>query len=130
VIDARSRWSFARLDEYASRFAAMLAKLGIATGDRVVFRIPNRVELAIGLLGCWKAGIIGVPVNFRLTGGEMQRVLDHCRPKLAVMADADEARPQGHRVLRYGADRHQGPFWDALAAADPHFASIGRQDRD
>jgi acyl-CoA synthetase (AMP-forming)/AMP-acid ligase II len=130
VIDARSRWTYGRLDEYASRFASFLVAQGVEPGDRVVFKAANRVELAICFIGCWKSGAIGVPVNFRLTREDVMRVIDHCAPKLVILAESDEVSPDRQPVLRFHPDRHEGSFWDALEQARPAFVSVGRQDSD
>ena len=67
LVDRRLRLSYAELDAAASRFAGLLEARGLGSQDRVGFYLPNRAEMAIGLLGAFKAGVIAVPFNWRLT---------------------------------------------------------------
>lgn len=130
LVDARSRWTFARLNEYANRFANLMRDAGIEPGERVAFNLPNRAELAIGLLGCWKAGAIAVPMNFRLNEDEIVRLLDHAAPRLAVLTAPGQRILDRHRVLCVDASAQSGSLWEALERAGPAFTSVGRQDGD
>lgn len=130
LVDARARWTFARLNEYANRFANLLRDRDIDPGERVAFNLPNRAELAIGLLGCWKAGVIAVPMNFRLTEDEILRLLEHASPKLAVLTSSGQRILDRYSVMTVDASEQSGSLWTALESASPAFTSVGRQDGD
>src|SRR5712691_440827 len=55
--------SFAALDDYAMRFATLLAEWHIGPGDRVALYLQNVPQFVIALLGAWKRGAIVVPLN-------------------------------------------------------------------
>ena len=49
--------TWGELDRHSSdAFAAALAGLGVAKGDRVALLLPNCPQFLIGELGAWKAG--------------------------------------------------------------------------
>ncbi len=55
--------SFAALDDYAMRFATLLAEWHVGPGDRVALYLQNVPQFVIALLGAWKRGAIVVPLN-------------------------------------------------------------------
>ncbi len=55
----------------AARAAALLARLGVGRGERVLLALPDGIELVWAFLGAVRLGAVAVPVNPRLT------VLDH-----------------------------------------------------
>jgi long-chain acyl-CoA synthetase len=63
------------LDRLSDAFAAALAALGVAPGDRVALLLPNCPQFLIGELGAWKAGAILVPLNPIYTEQELEGAL-------------------------------------------------------
>jgi long-chain acyl-CoA synthetase len=63
------------LDRVSDAFAAALAGLGVAPGDRVALLLPNCPQFLIGELGAWKAGAILVPLNPIYTEQELEGAL-------------------------------------------------------
>ena len=57
------------LRERVDRLAGVLAERGIGSGDRVALLMGNRPEFMEIVLAANQLGAIGVPVNFRLSGG-------------------------------------------------------------
>jgi long-chain acyl-CoA synthetase len=55
--------SHGELERRSDAFAAALAGLGVAKGDRVALLLPNCPQFLIAELGAWKAGTILVPLN-------------------------------------------------------------------
>lgn len=131
--DLRHRLTWRELDELASRFANLLRRRGLGRADRIAFYLPNRVEVAIALLGAMKAGVIAVPLNWRLQGPDLGRLVEHCRPAwLLTSADKAEALAslQPPPLLTVGASPRTGSFWSELAGADPAFNAVGCQSAD
>lgn len=64
-------WSYAELDDAVSRAAGLLLGLGLPRGARVAAYGKNSDAYLLGYLGCARAGLVHVPVNFALTGGEL-----------------------------------------------------------
>jgi long-chain acyl-CoA synthetase len=67
--------TWAELDRRSDAFAAALAGLGVAPGDRVALLLPNCPQFLIGELGAWKAGAILVPLNPIYTEQELEGAL-------------------------------------------------------
>jgi long-chain acyl-CoA synthetase len=63
------------LDRRSSAFAAALAGLGVAKGDRVALLLPNCPQFLTCELGAWKAGAILVPLNPIYTEQELEGAL-------------------------------------------------------
>lgn len=68
-------WSYAGLDQAAGRVGRWLLGSGLAAGDRVVAYGRNSDAYLLLWLGCAKAGLVHVPVNFALTPTELEYVL-------------------------------------------------------
>lgn len=81
IIFGERRWSFAELDEAANRTANALLNLGLAKGERVAAYGRNSDAYVILWLACVRAGLIHVPVNYALTGGELLYILDQSGSK-------------------------------------------------
>ncbi|GAN78543.1 AMP-binding protein [Acidisphaera rubrifaciens] len=67
--------SWAELDRLSDSLAALLARHGIAPGDRVALCLPNCPQYTIGFLGILKAGAIVVPVNPLVKAVEFEHYL-------------------------------------------------------
>ncbi|MCX5383993.1 fatty acyl-CoA synthetase [Streptomyces sp. NBC_00083] len=79
-------WSYAELDAAVSAAAAFLTARGLAKGDRVAAYGHNSDAYLIAFLGCARAGLIHVPVNQHLTGGDLTYILEQSGAAL-VLAD-------------------------------------------
>jgi acetyl-CoA synthetase len=86
--------SFRELAAWSSRFANLLARLGVERGDRVAIMLDPSLPFYGALFGAIKRGAIAVPL-FTLFGpdGVALRV-DDCRPKLLVV-ERDARRWRG-----------------------------------
>jgi long-chain acyl-CoA synthetase len=82
--------SFAELDERATRVAAGFAAAGLRPGDRVLLLAPNALETFELLVGCARAGLVVVPVNWRLAPAELAVVAADAGAR-AVVVDPDLA---------------------------------------
>ena len=69
-------WTCAELDLAASRLASGLLALGLQPGERVAAYGKNSDAYAILWLACARAGLIHVPINFSLTGGELKYIIE------------------------------------------------------
>ncbi len=55
--------TWGEVDRAANDFAAALADMGVAKGDRVIVQLQNVPQFVIAVAGVWKAGAIVVPLN-------------------------------------------------------------------
>jgi long-chain acyl-CoA synthetase len=70
-----SQVSYARLDAESTAFAAALADLGVAKGDRVALLLPNSPQFMIAEFGAWKAGAVVFPINPTYSEREIEQAL-------------------------------------------------------
>src|SRR5215471_2063901 len=70
--------SYGDLESLSDAFAAALAELGIAQGDRVGLLLPNCPQFLIAELAAWKLGAIVAPLNPIYTEHELEApIRDH-----------------------------------------------------
>ncbi len=90
--------TYAELNEQASQLAAMLQKFGIEPGDRVAIYMPKAVEMAVGVYGCLKAGVIYVAVDPALPVSRLKCVLEDA--EVAAVLTLDRQRKQLDEIWR------------------------------
>jgi len=64
--------SWARVERESDAFAAALAGLGVARGERVGLLLPNCPQFFIAELAAWKLGAIVAPLNVTYTEHELE----------------------------------------------------------
>jgi long-chain acyl-CoA synthetase len=67
--------TYGALERLSDSFAAALAELGVAPGDRVALCLPNCPQFLITEFGAWKAGAIVCPFNPTYSDREMEAAL-------------------------------------------------------
>jgi len=85
--DSRRQLSFAEWDKRASRLAHGLLGLGLAKGDRVGVLAYNSIEWMEIYVALARAGLVAVPLNFRLMSPEIAYILDHCEAAAVIVGD-------------------------------------------
>src|SRR5205823_9631502 len=65
--------------------AAGLAALGIAKADRICILAQNDLAYLDLYGACARQGIIAYPINWRLTGDEVERVVERAAPRMMVV---------------------------------------------
>src|SRR5882724_5030228 len=88
-------WTFRDIDAAVSRIAHALHGLGLRHGDRVAAYGRNSDTYVLLWLGCARAGLIHVPVNYALTGEELAYVLRQSAAS-AFICDAELETNAGH----------------------------------
>ena len=66
-----SEITFAGLSKRTHQFAQLLRNIGIASGERVLIRLPNSLDYPTAFLGAMKRGAISVPTSTLLTADEV-----------------------------------------------------------
>ncbi|MGW0511790.1 acyl-CoA synthetase [Streptomyces olivaceoviridis] len=93
-------WTYEELDEAVSRAAGVLLGQGLAPGDRVGSYGHNSDAYLIGFLACARAGLVHVPVNHNLTGGDLAYLVRQSGSSLVLTDPAIAGRlPDGVRTL-------------------------------
>ena len=88
VRDSRRQLSFAKWNQRASSLAHGLLGLGLCKGDRVGVLAYNCIEWMEIYVALARAGLVAVPINFRLVGPEIAYILAHSEAR-AVIAGHD-----------------------------------------
>lgn len=70
IWEGRER-TYGESDARANAFARALTARGLAVGERVAVLLDNCPEVLETMFGCWKAGLVVVPLNARFTAAEI-----------------------------------------------------------
>ena len=81
------RFSWREIDRRSNALANGMIAAGVRRGDRVAILSANRPEYVESIFAAFKAGAIVVPLNVRLTAGELAHMLGDSRPRM-MFADA------------------------------------------
>jgi fatty-acyl-CoA synthase len=79
--------TFRQWNERACRLANALLGLGLAKGDRVAVLAYNCVEWMEIYVAMAKAGLVAVPINFRLLGPEIQYIVENAEASAFIVQD-------------------------------------------
>lgn len=105
--DLERAMTFRDWNDRACRLANGLLTLGLRKGDRVAVFAYNRVEWAEIYVAVAKAGLIAVPINFRLTGPEARFIGVDCGVSAVIAEEALRGLVEGIRdALPVPADRY------------------------
>ena len=77
--DLERSMTFAQWNERSCRLANALLGLGLTKGDRVAILAYNCVEWCEIFAATAKAGLVALPINFRLIGKEVQFIVNNAR---------------------------------------------------
>jgi acyl-CoA synthetase (AMP-forming)/AMP-acid ligase II len=139
--------TFAEWDALANRLARGLVEAGVEPDDRVGIHLStdNALRFLVSYTGIHRAGGVAVPLNSRLAGAEVARMLEHCEAKgviadgVSVIDDATAGAASGFPALVVDATTGLTPAgaadprvrsWDAVLADDAGAFQVPRQDDD
>ena len=121
-LDGDTTVSFRAFQERVDALAGGLDALGIGRGDRICILAQNDLAYLDLYGACARQGIIAYPINWRLTGDEVARVLERAAPKMLV-ADASTLAVVGG----WPAEKTAVPHWSLLGSA-PRPAGLNGSD--
>lgn len=104
--------TYSGLDALADAWREELVRRGIAPGDRVAVVASNRLEVVALFFACVRQGAMLVPLNWRLTASELERVLTHAAPALVVGETAFRDLAGAAWTARAGGCREPLPWVD------------------
>src|SRR5258706_2577558 len=90
IVHAERTVLYRDMDALVSRTAAHLYSLGLAPGDVVGVALKDSIEHLLILAGMARAGIVILPLDWRWTPAEQERVVAHFGAKLVLM---EQGRP-------------------------------------
>lgn len=77
-------WSYQALDSFVARLVTWIEEQGVSKGDRIVCLAKNCAETIAVHIACGRAGVMFVPLNWRLADEELKQLLNDCEPALLV----------------------------------------------
>ncbi len=92
--------TYRQLYREVNAFAAVLQRLDVQRGDRVVIYMPNMAEAVYAMLACARIGAIHSVVFGGFAAHNLALRIDDARPKLLIAADAGM---RGGKVIPYKA---------------------------
>ena len=87
VRDSRRALTYAAWSERASRLANALLALGLVKGDRVALLAFNSIEWLEIYVALARAGLVAVPINFRLVGPEVAYIVQHSQARAFIVQE-------------------------------------------
>ena len=143
VVCNDDRFTYAQLAERASRLAGALRQAGIKPGERVAFLSCNCHRLLEAYYGVLEAGAVLLPLNIRLTPGELGYILNDAavtalfveKQLLGVAEAFRNDIPSVKTICLLNGTPEAAwlaphNYEELLAAATPHRADIASIDED
>ena len=93
--DLERAMTFRQWNERSCRLANALLGLGLSKGDRVAVLAYNCVEWAEIYAATAKAGLVAVPINFRLVGPEVRFIVEDAGASALIVAGRAGGRRRG-----------------------------------
>ena len=84
-------WTYRQLQDQVELLSSVLASCGVGAGDRVAYLGFNDPMFLVALFATARIGAIFVPLNFRLTGAELQFVKHSSRPTCRACGSSPSA---------------------------------------
>jgi 2-furoate---CoA ligase len=125
LVDGDWRYDYATLLDEAAKLAGGLGELGLRRGDRVISIMQNRAEAAVLHWACQLAGVVIVPLNWRIKADELDYCIENAEAGaiafegVSAAAVAGAGRASGLPSLGIGDDTESSHGWAELTAGEP-----------
>lgn len=87
VVSGSLRLTYNELGARVNRWVNLMRSLGVAQGDRVAIISQNDHRMLDGFFGAPLAGIVYMPINFRLIADDFNYILNHGGAKVLIVED-------------------------------------------
>jgi acyl-CoA synthetase (AMP-forming)/AMP-acid ligase II len=132
--------SYRELNARVNQTVSGFLQHGMTGGDRAALLLHNRIELVVLLMGLARAGIVGIPLNYRLHPGELSAVLHQSGATLLFVGEELESvfnaiapiPPAIRSVIRIEADPVKRSGFDKVCSSRPerNLPAMARPDCD
>ncbi|MCL4423824.1 MAG: AMP-binding protein [Actinobacteria bacterium] len=99
LIDSKHRFSYGDLASRSATAACRLRSLGLCRGERILVQLPNRWELVMLTLACWRAGMVPVMALPAHRRHELSHVA--ALGEVSAIATSDHYRGFDHQRLAF-----------------------------
>jgi acyl-CoA synthetase (AMP-forming)/AMP-acid ligase II len=129
MVSAVRSLTWAELEAESDRLAGGYRGLGLVPGDRLASLMPNRIDLVVHYLACFKAGLIATPLNYRYTHREIDHALEVSGAR-ALVAHVERVEDVGESKLAAALDlgtiayRDEDESGDGSGAWEHEFAEL------
>ena len=130
-------WTFAEVEEQATRLAACLSRMGVDRGSRVAVHTGMRPETGIAHMAIYKLGAIAVTLSQLYGPDTLAHILNHSGATVIVTEARawaplrSQSFPQlRHRVVVGEAASGELSFEECLAEAAPDFVPVDTSGDD
>jgi len=103
MVSAARALSWRELDEASAALAGGYRALGLEPGDRIASLMPNRIDLVVHYLACFRAGLIATPLNYRYTAREIDHALQVSGARI-ILAHVERAEDIAESELAGGLE--------------------------
>jgi fatty-acyl-CoA synthase len=105
VVDGSRRFTYEAFFQRCDGWAAQLQRLGVRPGDRVAYIAPNIIGQLEAFYAVPQIGAVLVPINYRLTAGDFEYIINHSGARVVCAASEHLAAVDGIRASLPGV-RH------------------------
>jgi acyl-CoA synthetase (AMP-forming)/AMP-acid ligase II len=121
AIHGARRVSYGEAASFVDRMAAAFVRRGLNSGDRIAVLSKNSIEFALLYLAASKAGVVPVPLNYRLAPPEWEYIVGDAGARILI-AQSEYAEPLTRIRGSLGSVEHfalkdgEANGWDSLEA--------------
>lgn len=119
--------TYAEADAWANQLANALVEAGLQKGDRFSYLSKNSLEYPIVYFGASKAGVVPVPLNYRLAPPEWSYIINDSRSKMLLASGEHLEGVEGIRAELETVDRYISMDGDGGSGWDDFQGWVGGQ---
>lgn len=127
------RMTYADMDAASARYANLLRRLGIRSGDRVAVQAEKSIHMLMLYLGCVRAGGVFLPLNPAYTAAEVAYFVEDAQPVLLICDPSREGEfgtAAASAMVRTLDGAGGGSLGNAVASVGTSFDTVERADDD
>ncbi len=132
LVSEDARWTYAHLDQEATRIGAGLVGAGVKPGDGVGILMGNRPEAVAAIFGAGRAGAVAVLLSTFAPRPELAYMLERAEVTVALTQDRVASRRPGDDLNALAPGRvavlGTASWDDLLAASDSDLPEVDPED--